>query len=176
MHPGILKKSGFCVAFHSGLSIATEVTKGTRRCMLPKPPKNTLCLSPLNDDSESNVPKPACTAQVTPPRATAAGKGTPSSSKKAKEKGKESDKAEETDNEDGDREEEGEDLEQVLETQLKRKRAPASHFDASPDDAGKEQPKVQVQVQSSSSHGVLVVDQPVVPLPPRVEEVNWQET
>ena len=34
------------VAFHSGFWIATEVTKGTRRCMLQKPPRNGFCLRP----------------------------------------------------------------------------------------------------------------------------------
>ena len=46
MHIGILKNTSFCVAFHSGFGIATEVTKGTRRCMLQKPPKNKMCLRP----------------------------------------------------------------------------------------------------------------------------------
>ena len=46
MHLGILKKSGHCVAFHSRFLIATKVAKGTRRCMLQKPPKNRLCLRP----------------------------------------------------------------------------------------------------------------------------------
>ena len=46
MHLGILKNTGYCVAFHSGFKIATEVTKRTRRCMLHKPPKNRLCLRP----------------------------------------------------------------------------------------------------------------------------------
>ena len=62
------------------------------------------------DESESTAPKPAPilpklkkTAQVVPTRGTAAGKGTPSGSKKqAKEKGKESDKPEESNNDDGD--------------------------------------------------------------------------
>ena len=111
------------------------------------------------DDSESTAPKPAPTlpklkktAQDVPTRGTAAGKGAPSSSKKqAKEKGKEPDKAEETDNEDGDKEEEHEDLDQVLETQQKRKRAPASHFDASPDDSGKDQPKKKFKTAASAS-------------------------
>ena len=87
-----------------------------------------------DDDSESTAPKPAPTlsklkktAQVVPTRGTAAGKGTPSSSKKqAKEKGKGSDKAEETHNDDGDKESEEDDLDQVLGTQQKRKGAPTS--------------------------------------------------
>ena len=88
------------------------------------------------DDSESNALKPAPTlpklkktAPVVPTRGTAAGEGTPSSSKKQGNKeGKESDKAKETDDEDGDKEEEEEDLDQVLERHKKRKRAPASHI------------------------------------------------
>ena len=108
------------------------------------------------DESESTAPKPAPTmpelkktAQVVPTRGTAAGKRTPSNSKKqAKEKGKESDKTEEADDEDGDEEEEDE---QVLETQPKRKRAPTSHFDASPDDSGRNQPKKKAKTAASSS-------------------------
>ena len=37
LQSGILKKSGFCVAFHCGFRTATEDMKGTRRCMLQKP-------------------------------------------------------------------------------------------------------------------------------------------
>ena len=40
VHLGLLKKSGFCVAFHSGFWIAAEIMKGTRRCNVQKPPKN----------------------------------------------------------------------------------------------------------------------------------------
>ena len=43
---GILKNTGFCVAFHFWLGIVTEVTKGTRRCLLQKPRKNRNCLTP----------------------------------------------------------------------------------------------------------------------------------
>ena len=58
----------------------------------------------------------------------------PSSSKKQeREKGKGSDKTEESDDDDGDEDEE-DDPEQILGPQQKRKRALASHFDASPDD------------------------------------------
>ena len=46
MRIGILKNTSFCVAFHSGLDIATKFAKGTRRCMLQEPPKNRLCLRP----------------------------------------------------------------------------------------------------------------------------------
>ena len=68
-----------------------------------------------DDESESTGPKPAPTlpklrntAQVVPTRGTAAGRGTPLSSKKqAKGKGKESDKPEESDNDDADEETEG---------------------------------------------------------------------
>ena len=34
---GMLKKSGFSVAFHCGFWTATEGMKGTSRCMLQKP-------------------------------------------------------------------------------------------------------------------------------------------
>ena len=42
----ILKNTGFCLAFHSGFWIGTQATKGTRRCMWQKPPKDKLCLTP----------------------------------------------------------------------------------------------------------------------------------
>ena len=120
------------------------------------------------------------TAKVIPTQGTAAGKGTPSGSKKqAKEKEKESDKPDESDDDDADEEEEEEDPEQVLETQQKRKRAPAAHFDASPE-SGKEQPKKKAKtpappVQSSSCPRVLVHSRRVVPLPLQVGQVRWQE-
>ena len=60
-----------------------------------------------------------------------------------------SDKTEEFDDDDGDEEEE-DDLEQVLETQQKQKWAPASHFDASPDDSGKDQPKKKAKTAASA--------------------------
>ena len=50
----------------------------------------------------------------------------------------------------GAEEEKEEDLDQVLETQQKRKRAPTSHFDASPDDAGKDQPKRKAKTAASA--------------------------
>ena len=42
---------------------------------------------------------------------------------------------------------------QLLETQQKRKRAPASHFDASPDDSGKDQPKNKGETAAAASTG-----------------------
>ena len=91
------------------------------------------------------------TAKVIPTQGTAAGKGTPSSSKKqAKGKDKESDKPGESDDDNADEEEDEEDPEQVLETQPKRKRAPATHFDASPE-SGKDQPKKKVKTAASAS-------------------------
>ena len=91
------------------------------------------------------------TAKVIPTQGTAAGKETPSSSKKqAKGKEKESDKPAETDDDDTDEEEEEEDLEQVPETQQKRKRAPAAHFDASPE-SDKEQPKKKAKTAASAT-------------------------
>ena len=74
------------------------------------------------DHSEPTAPAPTLpklkkTAQVVPTWDTAAGRGTPSSSKKqAKVKGKDSDKPGESDNNDADEEIEEEDLAQVLET------------------------------------------------------------
>ena len=64
-----------------------------------------------------------------------------SSKKHAKGKEKESNKPGESDDDNADEESEDEDPAQVLETQQKRKRAPASHFDGSPDDSGKDQPR-----------------------------------
>ena len=112
------------------------------------------------DDSEPVAPAPTLpsqaklkkTAKVVPTQDTATGKGTPWSSKKqAKGKEKESDKPEESDDDDADEEKEEEDPAQVLETQHKRKRAPASHFDASPDDSGKDQPKKKAKTAASAS-------------------------
>ena len=111
------------------------------------------------DDTEPVAPAPTLpmqakvtkTANVIPTQGTAAGKGTPSSSKKQAEgKGKESDKPAESDDDDADEEEEEEDPEQVLETQQKRKRAPAAHFDASPE-SGKEQPKKKAKTAATAS-------------------------
>ena len=74
------------------------------------------------DDTEPDAPAPTLpsqakvkdTAKVVPTQGTAAGKGTPSSSKKqAKGKEKESDKPGESDDDDADEEEEDEDPEQV---------------------------------------------------------------
>ena len=112
------------------------------------------------DDSERVAPAPTLpsqanlkkTAKVVPTGGTAAGKGTPSSSRKqAKGKEKESDKPEESDDNDADEETEEEDPAQVLETQQKGKRAPASHFDASPDDSGKDQPKKKAKTDATAS-------------------------
>ena len=92
------------------------------------------------DNTEPVAPAPTLpmqamerkTAKVTPTQGTAAGKGTPSSSKKqAKGKEKEWDEPGESDDDAADEKEQEEDPEQVLETQPRRKRAPAAHFDAS---------------------------------------------
>ena len=110
------------------------------------------------DKSEANARKPTPTlpklrktAQVIPTGGTAARKGTRSSSKKqGKEQGKESDKTEESYDDHGDEEEEDY-PEQVLETRPKQKRAPHSHFDANPDDSGKDQPKKKAKTAASAS-------------------------
>ena len=111
------------------------------------------------DDTEPVAPAPTVpmqakvkkAAKVIPTQGTAAGKGTPSSSmKQAKGKDKESDKPGESDDDDADKQEEEEDLEQVRETQPKRKRAPAAHFDASPE-SGKDQPKKKAKTAASAS-------------------------
>ena len=111
------------------------------------------------EDTEPVAPAPTLpmqakvkrTAKVIPIQGTAAGKGTPSSSKKqAKGKEKESNKPAESDDDDADEEEEEDDPEQVLETQQKRKRAPATHFDASPE-SGKEQPKKKAKTAVTAS-------------------------
>ena len=61
-----------------------------------------------------------------------------SNRKQARGRGKESNKPEESDNDNTDQETQEEDPAQVLETQKNRKRVPASHFDASPNDSGKD--------------------------------------
>ena len=91
------------------------------------------------------------TAKVVPTQGTAAGKGTPSSSKKqAKGKVKQLDNLGESDDDDANEEEEEEAPEQVPETQQKHKRAPAAHFDASPD-SGKDQPTKKARTAASAS-------------------------
>ena len=91
------------------------------------------------------------TAKVIPTQGTAAGKGTPSSTKKqTKGKEKESDKPAESDDDDANGEEEEEDPEQVLETRQKRKRTPDAHFDAS-FKSGKRQPKKKANTAASAS-------------------------
>ena len=111
------------------------------------------------DDTEPVAPAPTLpmqakvkkTAKVVPTQGTAARKGSPSSSKKqAKEKEKESDKPGESDDDDADEQEEEEDPKQVLETQSKRKQAPASHFDAS-HESGKDQPKKKAKTAVGAS-------------------------
>ena len=111
------------------------------------------------DDTEPVGPAPTLpsqakvkkTAKVVPTQGTAAGKGTPPSSKKqAKGKEKESDKLGESDNDDADEEEVEEDPEQVLETQQKRKRAAAAHFDANRD-SGRDQPKKKAKTAATAS-------------------------
>ena len=111
------------------------------------------------EDTEPVAPAPTLpmqakvnkTAKNIPTQGTAAGEGTPSSSKKqAKGKEKESDKPAETDDDDADEEEQEDDPEQVLETQQKRKRAPAAHFDASPV-SGKDQPKKKAKTAATAS-------------------------
>ena len=110
------------------------------------------------DDTEPVAPAPTLpmqakvkkTAKVIPTQGTAAGKGTPSSSKKqAKGNEKESDKPTESGDDDTDEEEEEEDPEQVLDTQQKRKRAAAAHFDASPA-SGKEQPRKKAKTAATA--------------------------
>ena len=112
------------------------------------------------DDTETVAPAPTLpsqakvkkTAKAVLTQGTTAGKGTFWSSKKpAKGKEKESDKPGESDDDDTDEETEEEDPAQVLETQQKRKRAPAAHFDASPDDSGKDQPKKKAKPAASAS-------------------------
>ena len=112
------------------------------------------------DGSEHVAPAPTLpsqakvkkTAKVVPTQGTAARKGTSSSSKKqAKGKEKESKKPGESDDDDAEKETEEGDLAQVLETQQKRKRAPATHFDASPDDSGKDQPKKKAMTATTAS-------------------------
>ena len=111
------------------------------------------------DNSDHVAPAPSLpsqakvkkTANFQPTQESSAGRGTPSSGKKpAKGKKKESDKPEESDNNNADDETEEEGSEQVLGTKVKRKWAPAAHFDASPDDSGKGQPKKKAKTAASA--------------------------
>ena len=111
------------------------------------------------DDTEPVAPAPTLpmqakvkkTAKGIPTQGAAAGKGTPSSSKKqAKGKEKESDKHGASDDDNADEEEEEESPEQLLETQPKRKRAPAAHFDASPESC-KDRARKKAKTAASAS-------------------------
>ena len=110
------------------------------------------------DDSQPNAPAPILpsvaklkkTAEVVPTQGTAAGKGTPSSSKK-QAKGKEKESDGQSEDHDAAEETEEEDLAQVPETQQKRKRASASHFDVRSDDSGKDQPKNKAKTAAIAS-------------------------
>ena len=141
------------------------------------------------DDTEPVAPAPTLqgqtkmkkTAKVVPTQGTAAGKRTPSSSKKqAKGNEKELDKPAESDDDDADEEEEEEDPEQVLETQPKRKRAPAAHFDASPE-SGKDQPKKKAKTAASASAEFKLPSRSGAQpsrgtVASQVGQVRWQET
>ena len=138
------------------------------------------------DDSESPAPAPTLpklkkTAQVVPTLGTAAGKGTPSSSKKQeKAKGKESDKP-------GD---------QTTTMPARRQKKRIRRKCCRPSRTASGRPRLtsmrvamirvrtsqrrkqrllRVLVQSSRRPGVLVLSHSVVPLPPEVGEVRWQE-
>ena len=140
------------------------------------------------DNTEPVAPAPTLpmqakvkeTAKVIPTQGTAARKGTPSSSEKQeKGKKKESDKPAESDDDDTDQEEEEEDTEQVLETQQKRKRAPAAHFDASPE-SGKEQPKKKAKTAATASAEFKPPSRSGAQpsrgsLPLQLGQVQWQE-
>ena len=58
--------------------------------------------------------------------------------------------AKETDDDDGNGDDQEEGLDQVLETQKKQKHAPASHRDARPDDAGKDEQKNKANTAASA--------------------------
>ena len=114
----------------------------------------------LADDSEPVAPAPTLPSQakvkrnarVVQTQGTGDGRGSPSSSKKPpKGKDRESNKPGESDNDDADEETVEEDLVQVLETQLKPKRATAAHFDASPNDSGKDQAKKKAKTAATAS-------------------------
>ena len=102
MHIGILKKTGFCVAFHSGSWIAqrqqiVHAAEAAQKQVVSEAPAD------CSESTAPTLPRLKKSDQVVPAQGTAAGKGTPSSSKKqAKEKGNKSSKAEETDEEDAD--------------------------------------------------------------------------
>ena len=99
MQLGILQNTGFCMAFHSVFGIATKCHEGHQKTHAAEAAQNQVVSEAPFDDRESITTEPAPTlrkmnntAQVVPTRASAGGKGTPSSStKQAKEKGKELD-------------------------------------------------------------------------------------
>ena len=138
---------------------SNQVHEGHQQVHAAEAVQETVVTEAAADDTEPVAPAPTLpmqakvkkTAKVIPTQGTAAGKGTPSSSKKkAKGNEKESDKPTESDDDDTDEEEEEEDPEQVLETQQKRKPAAAAHFDASPA-SGKEQPKKKAKTAATAS-------------------------
>ena len=110
MHLGLLRKPGFCMVIqlqdldrdlgHKGHRKVHAAKSAQKRIVSEAPAGDSECTAPKYAPT---VPKLKKTAHVVPTRGTAAGKGTPSSSKKqAKEKAKDSDKADESDDEDGD--------------------------------------------------------------------------
>ena len=140
-------------------------------------------------DTEPVAPAPSLpmqakvkkTAKVLPTQGTAAGKGTPSSSKKqAKENKKESNKPE--------------NQKTTMPTTRKKKRIRSKDLRPSRSASGhtpltsmqvpnlvrtsrRRKPRLlRVLVQSSSRPRVLVPSRLVVPLPPQVGQVGWQET
>ena len=152
---GIVKKSGIPL----WVSDSNRGYEGHQKVHAAKAVHEEVVTEAPADDTEPVAPAPALpmqakvkkTAKVVPTRGTTAGKGTPSSSKtQAKGKEKESDKPGESDDDDADEEEEEMDPEQLLETQPKRKRAPAAHFDASPE-SGKDQSKKKAKTAASVS-------------------------
>ena len=147
------------MAFHCGFFDSNRGHEGHQQVHAAEAVQEDVVTEAPAEDTEPVAPAPTLpmqakvkkTAKVIPTQGTAAGKGTPSSSKKqAKGKEKESDKPAESDDDDADEEEEEDDPEQVLETQQKRKRAPAAHFDASPE-SGKEQPKKKTKTAATAS-------------------------
>ena len=140
------------------IRLSEEVSEGHQKVHAAEAAQKQIVSEAPLDDSDSTttelaptLPKMKNAAQLVPTPGTAAGKGTPSSGRRqAREKGKESDQAEEMDNEDAGEKDEEEDPDQVLQTQQKRKQAPTSHFDASPDDASKHQPKEKAKTAASA--------------------------
>ena len=176
MQLGILKKTGFCMAFHFGFWIATKVRKGSRRCMLQKPQEQIVSEAPV-DDGETTTTRPAPTllkltktAQLMPIRVLQHEKDPPQvarSRQKKKERNRTRPKK----------------RTMRMATRRMKKRIWIKYWGRSRSGCGhppltlmqvlmmrlktsRRRKRRLLQVQSSSRHRFLVLGHPVAPLPP----------